>query len=107
MSRIEDKKWGRAGKRRNEEEAFPIKGKTKLRNLIQSFASYETQSFVKKKTFPVKMESNDDNPFAESPKLGPGTFFMIFGQSQSGKSYFLKVKNFCFSNYFEIFSIKV
>ena len=53
------------------------------------------------------MESNDDNSFAESPKLGPGTFFMIFGQSQSGKSYFLKVKNFCFSNYFEIFSIKV
>ena len=100
MSRIEHKKWGRAGKKKNEEEAFPIKARTNCRKFIQSFVSYESWSFGKKKTFPIKMEATDDNPFAESPKLGPGTFFMIFGQSQSGKSYFLKVKNFFFFKLF-------
>ena len=39
------------------------------------------------------MAENKEEAFIESPKLCPGTFLLIFGQSQSGKSSFLKVKN--------------
>ena len=39
------------------------------------------------------MPEKKEEAFIESPKLCPGTFLLIFGQSQSGKSSFLKVKN--------------
>ena len=37
------------------------------------------------------MAESKEEAFIESPKLCPGTFLLIFGQSQSGKSSFLKV----------------
>ena len=36
--------------------------------------------------------SGSDEPFVETPKISPGSLLLIFGQSQSGKSYFLKVR---------------
>ena len=52
MSRIEDKKWGRAGKRKNEEEeAFPIKGKNQFKKSYSKVLLLMKHRVLGKKNF--------------------------------------------------------